>query len=387
MKIPYFRFKPAGNELKYFKEVLESGWLTSSSKAIKLEESFKEKLGVAYALSVNSCTSALHLALEALEVNKDSNILLPTWTFAATAEVVEYLNANPIFCDVDIESCNITPKILQDVLDKGIKIDVLLLVHFGGRSAILHNEQKEGLIDLCIKNNIKIVHDAAHAFPASFKGRMVGSFSDITCFSFYANKTITSGEGGMVVTDDEEFFKRMKLMRLHGIDRDAWDRFTSVSNKNEYDIVDAGFKYNMPDINAAIALAQFEKADELKEKRISIAQRYLSEFRSIESLTMPSCNGDISEHSWHLFNPVLKRNKFISREDILNKLQEKGIGTSLHYKPLHRMTFYREKYNLSKNDFPNSEEIWAGCFSLPIFPDLQEEEQSYIIDAVKEILS
>ncbi len=386
MKIPYFRFTATGKELDYVKEVLESGWLTSSSKAAYLEESFSSYCEADYALAVNSCTSALHLALESLGIKKGSKVLVPSWTFTASAEVIEYLGAEPIFCDVNYGSCSIDAEILAEQIEKHPDLSALVLVHFGGQVAPITSKQGNGILNICRKHGVKIVNDAAHAFPASFENKKIGSFGDITCFSFYANKTITCGEGGMIVTKDSGLYKRMKLMRLHGIDRDVWERFTSKTNQSDYDIVEAGFKYNLSDINAAVALAQFEIAEDLRSKRQKIAETYMEELQSLDSLDLPEINVSHEEHSWHLFNPVLNTLSKISRDELLIKLAENGIGTSIHYKPLHRMTFYKEKYDLKKEDFPESESLWKGCFSLPIFPDLQESELEYIIDTLKEIL-
>jgi len=386
MKIPYFRFSTAGKELEYLNEVLESGWLTSSSKSAALEDAFITYCGANYALSVNSCTSGLHLALESLGVKKGSKVLVPSWTFTASAEVIEYLGAEPVFCDVNYGTCSLDPEILNHAIEKDSELNALVLVHFGGQPTTICTQEENGILDICKKNNIKVVHDAAHSFPASFNNQKIGSFGDITCFSFYANKTITSGEGGMVVTSDEGLYKRMKLMRLHGIDRDVWERFTSKSNQSDYDIVEAGFKYNLSDINAAVALAQFEQAEELRTKRQKIAETYMKELDSIDCLDLPVINVDPEEHSWHLFNPVLNSKSSIERDELLSLLSEKGIGTSIHYKPLHRMSFYKNKYSLKTEEFPNSEKLWKGCFSLPIFPDLKENELEHIINSLKEIL-
>lgn len=386
MKIPYFRFKPAGNELKYLKEVLDSGWLTSSEKAIKLEQNFKDYCDTKHSLAVNSCTSGLHLALEALGVKEYTKVLVPTWTFTASAEVIEYLGATPIFCDVDYATCTLSPDILEEALKQNPDISVLILVHFGGQSAELRNNKNKGILDICDAKGIKVIHDAAHAFPSSFNNKKIGSFKDITCFSFYANKTITSGEGGMILTDDSDLYNRMKLMRLHGINRDAWDRFTSSSNQNDYDIVDAGFKYNLSDLNAAVVLAQLEAAEELRLKRESIASRYFEELGELNTLDLPRIDVPLKNHSWHLFNPILNDQSTVSRDELIIELNKRGVGTSIHYKPLHRMSFYKKKYKLEEAYFPQSERIWKGCFSLPIFPDLQEEEQSFIISTLKELL-
>jgi len=231
-----------------------------------------------------------------------------------------------------------------------------------------------------------VVEDAAHAFPTRHQGRMVGTFGDATCFSFYANKPITTGEGGMLVSNDEALAKRARVMRLHGIDRDIWNRFTSDAASWEYDVVAPGFKYNMPDINAAIGLAQLERASEFHAGRERCARVYMRELAGIRCIDLPLVHGDPADHAWHIFPIVLKPEAPVSRNRCIELLAEKGIGTSVHYKPLHRMTYYRETYGLHPGDFPNAEAVWRGCLSLPIYAALTDSDLAYIGDALRTIL-
>jgi dTDP-4-amino-4,6-dideoxygalactose transaminase len=243
-----------------------------------------------------------------------------------------------------------------------------------------------GLLALCRAHGIRVVEDAAHAFPARLDGRMIGEFGDATCFSFYANKTITTGEGGMLTTDDEQIFRRVKIMRLHGIDRDIWNRFTSDKPSWEYDVVAPGYKYNMPDVNAAIGLAQLPRADEFRRERQRCAEFYFRELKDIECIDLPEVRVPFEDHAWHLFPIVLKEDAPVQRDHLIELLANRGIGTSVHYKPLHRMTYYRERYGLRPEDFPNAERIWRGCLSLPIYPSLRDEELHYITDTIQELL-
>jgi dTDP-4-amino-4,6-dideoxygalactose transaminase len=242
-------------------------------------------------------------------------------------------------------------------------------------------------MELCKNHQIKILEDAAHAFPSRRNGKMVGSFGEVTCFSFYANKTITTGEGGMLVTDDEQLFKRVKTMRLHGINRDIWDRFTAKVPSWEYDVVEAGYKYNMPDINAAIGLGQLEQAEQFRQERQKAAVFYYKQLSLLEMIDMPVSKVPLEDHAWHLFPLVLNEKAKISRNSFIEKMSEAGIGTSVHYKPLHRMTYYRERYKLSPDDFPNAEKTWQGNVSLPLFPFMKKEELEYICRIVHEILA
>ncbi len=386
MNIPFSKIPKAGNESTYLQEVLDSGWLTTSSKTLLFEKLFAEFVGAKYACAVNSCTAALHLAVEAIGIREGDKVVIPSMTFTASAEVVRYMGGHPVFSDVEYGSCLISPAILKKVIYKNPGIKAVIPVHYGGQPAIMTAPGDGGIMEICHENNISIIEDAAHAFPAKLGDRFIGTFGDITCFSFYANKTITTGEGGMFVTNDEELFKRAKIMRLHGIDRDIWSRFTNGSSSWEYDVVAPGFKYNMPDINAAIGLAQLEKADFFRQQRQRCAEYYYQELENVPVIDLPACSGPLEDHSWHLFPIIIRPESPVRRNKFVELMTKKGIGTSVHYKPLHRMTYYREAYHLRAKDFPNSEKIWNGTVSLPIYPDLTISELNYICQTIKEIL-
>ncbi|MFH0755873.1 MAG: DegT/DnrJ/EryC1/StrS family aminotransferase [Bacteroidota bacterium] len=386
MKIPFSKVPLAGNEMKYLKEVLESGWLTSSSKVFSLEKQFAGYIGVKYACAVNSCTSALHLAVEALGIEKGDKVMVPSLTFTATAEVIRYMGADPVFTDVEYGTGLITPEIIEASLEKHRNIKAVIPVHFGGQAAQLLSGEKPGILEVCERNGIGVIEDAAHAFPTKIGDRYIGSFGDVSCFSFYANKTITTGEGGMLVTNKEHIFERAKTMRLHGIDRDIWQRYTSERPAWEYDVVAPGFKYNMPDVNAAIGVAQLEKAEYFRGQRQRCAALYYDLLGDLDNIDLPVYRGTMEDHSWHLFPVVILPQSPVSRNSFIQKMADSGIGTSVHYKPLHRMSYYRDTYNLSPGEFPNTEKIWKGVVSLPIYPDLNNEELEYICLAIKRIL-
>lgn len=387
MNIPFSKVPLAGNESVYLNEVLASGWLTTSSKALLFEKLFAEYVGAKYACAVNSCTAALHLAVESVGIKKGDKVLVPSLTFTASAEVIRYMEAHPVFTDVEYGTGLITPKILKDALINNPGIKAIILVHYGGQSPEMTTPEGEGIIDICRKNNIKVIEDAAHAFPTKYNDRFIGTFGDITCFSFYANKTITTGEGGMLVTNDETIMKRAKIMRLHGINRDIWARFTDRKASWEYDVVAPGFKYNMPDVNAAIGLAQLEKAESFRLKRQHCAKFYLNALKNIKSIDLPVCKGFMEDHSWHLFPIVIRPESPVSRNEFIEIMSKKGIGTSVHYKPLHQMSYYKEYYHLDCEKFPNTEKIWNGTVSLPIFPDLSDIELNYVCFSIHQILS
>jgi len=387
MNIPFSKVALTGNEAIYINEVLASGWLTTSSKALNFEKQFSQYLGVKYACAVNSCTSALHLAVEAIGIASGDKLLVPSLTFTASAEIIRYMGADPVFMDVEYGTGLISPYILKETIKKQPDIKALILVHFGGQAPVMTTSDKEGIIDVCQKNGIAVIEDAAHAFPAKFRDKYTGTFGKAGCFSFYANKTITTGEGGMLVTNDEAIYERVKVMRLHGIDRDIWSRFTDKSLSWEYDVVAPGFKYNMPDINAAVGLAQLEKASFFRDERQRCATYYLHELNDISALDLPICLGSPEDHSWHLFPVIIKPEAPVSRNGFMELMAKKGIGTSVHYKPLHRMKYYKEAYNLNNSDFPNTERIWHGTVSLPIYPGLIQSELEFICQTIREILT
>ena len=386
MNIPFSKFTFAGNELVYIKEVIDSGWLTTSSKAHKFEKLFAEYVGAKYACAVNSCTSALHLAVEAIGIKKGDKVLVPSLTFTASAEILRYMEADPVFIDVEYGTGLISPLILNEALKINKNIKALIQVHYGGQSSIMSTPEGEGIIDICLKNNIYLIEDAAHAFPTRFGSRYIGSFGDVTCFSFYANKTITTGEGGMLVTNNETIYNRAKIMRLHGINRDIWERFTSNKSTWEYDVVAPGFKYNIPDLNASIGLAQLEKAEYFRYRRQCCAEFYLKELKDITLIDLPVILGPFEHHSWHLFPIIIRPESTVSRNDFIKLMANDGIGTSVHYKPLHRMSYYKEVYNLKPEDFPNTERIWNGTVSLPIYPELTKDELKFICQTIRRVL-
>lgn len=387
MKIPYSKVYCNGNEKQYITEVLDSGWLTTAGKTMTFEQKMANYVGARYACAVNSCTSALHIGLEALGVKAGDKVFVPDMTFTASAEVVRYLNADPVFLDVAYGTSLITPEILLDGIRRHPDVRFLLVVHYGGQAAQMASNGQPGILEICKAHNIRIIEDAAHAFPTKLMGQLVGTFGDITCFSFYANKTITTGEGGMLMTNDPELYNRCKLMRLHGINRDVWDRFTSDKPSWEYDVVAPGFKYNMPDVNAAIGLAQLERAQEFHEERVRVARFYLEHLKVVGAIDLPIYHGNIEDHAWHIFQIVLNEKSPLSRNELIDKLAEAGIGTSVHYKPLHRMTYYRDYYSLRPDDFPTSEKIWRGNLSLPIYPFLTMEQLEYVVETISSLLA
>jgi len=401
MEVPFAAPECGDEEIEEMAAVIKSGWLTTASRCAQFEKDFAEYVGARHALAVNSATAALHLGLEALGVESGDKVPVPTFTFSATAEVVRYLGADPVLVDCDRETFCITKELISEALanNKSLitnnSLKAIIPVHFGG-----HPCDMDGIMGIAQSSKLKVLEDAAHALPTRYqskvkreksiesKKRMVGTIGDVTCFSFYANKTITTGEGGMLCTDDDKIAERVKVMRLHGINRDVWDRFSTGSSW-EYDIVAPGFKYNMPDIAAALGIHQLKKANLFREKRQQIAEIYYEQLKDIPGLILPKLKCEMEDHSWYLYNVLIEPNETVNgidRNGFINEMTKRGIGTSVHYKPLHRMTYYKNKYGLKPEMFPNAEWVFQRCVSLPMFSAMTDEQLEYVIASIKKIL-
>ncbi|MCA1932761.1 MAG: DegT/DnrJ/EryC1/StrS family aminotransferase, partial [Calditerrivibrio sp.] len=310
----------------------------------------------------------LHLALKAIGIKDGDEVIIPTNTFIATAEVVTYFNAKPVLCDIDEKTLNMDVNKIENLITKRTK--AIIPVHFAGQPCDM-----DEILSIARKHNLFVVEDAAHAFPAYYKNRPVGTIGDLTCFSFYATKTLAMGEGGAVTTDNEDFIKSIKINRLHGINRDAWDRYT-LKGSWYYEVVDNGLKYNSTDINAALGIAQLRKANYMLEERTKIATRYISLLQNHGNIVLPFVKDD-RVSAWHLF--VIRVN---NRDELIEKLKENGIGTSVHFIPVHKHPYYREKYSFKEVDYPVSNKVFEGSLSLPIYPGMGEEEINYVVEHV-----
>ena len=377
--IPFHRPSIGREEFEAVSKVLESRWLTTGPVTQQFEREFASDVGAKHALAVNSCTAALHLALDAAGISNDDEVLVPTYTFTATAEVVTYLGARPVLCDSLPGEFNIDPTDAERRITARTK--AIIAVHIAGQPCDL-----DSLRALADRHHLCLIEDAAHALPATFAGRRVGSISEFTAFSFYATKTITTGEGGMLTTNNEDWARRIKTMRLHGISGDAWKRY-SAEGSWFYEVVDAGYKDNMPDLLAAVGLAQLKKADDFHDRRCQIARRYLEAFSAVPELELPPLTEQVGDHSWHLFILRLAPDGLsIRRNDFIAELKHLGIGTSVHFIPLHLHPFYAQRYGYRQGDMPNAENAYLRCLSLPIFPDMRDEEVEQVISAVQMIV-
>ncbi len=360
---------------------LRSGWVTTGPKAKRFEGDFAEYLGGSLeAIAVNSATAGLHLALEAVGIGPGDEVITTTHTFTATAEVIRYLGADPVFVDIDAKSLCIDPALIEAAVSSRTK--AIIAVHLGGRAADM-----TAILAIARKYRLRVIEDAAHALPATHGGKRIGTLdSDATVFSFYANKTITTGEGGMLVTRDLAIAARARTMRLHGMNRDAFDRFTSRQPSWYYEVVAPGFKYNLTDIAAALGIHQLRRADEFQRLRAHIASEFDRGLSGLPLILPPrALPGDM--HAWHLYVLQLTDSAQINRDRFIERMFEQGIGMSVHYIPLHLHPYWRETYGLRSERFPVSQRVYERTASLPIYTKMEHRDVQRVINAVATALA
>lgn len=375
--LPFFLPEIGEEEISEVVDSLRSGWITTGKKSKEFESNFSDFIGEGVeCIAVNSATAGLHLGLEALKVGINDEVITTVHTFTATAEIIRYLGAKPIFVDI----CEDTLCIDADLVKKHVspRTRAIIPVHFGGRASDMdeiHNIGKE--------YGISIMEDAAHALPTTYKNKMIGTLnSDVTVFSFYANKTITTGEGGMIVTRNSDIAERVRLMRLHGINRDSYKRYDGGGMSWYYEVIAPVFKYNMTDIAASIGIHQLKKAYIFQKKREQIANIYNEAFKELPIILPP--NALLNDtHSWHLYTIRLSDDVKISRNDFIDKMFKQGIGCGVHYIPLHLQPYWRDTYNLVPEMFPISQHVYEHTVSLPIYSSMSIEDIERVINAVK----
>jgi dTDP-4-amino-4,6-dideoxygalactose transaminase len=376
--IPFHKPTIGDDEVQSVVETLRSGWLTTGSKVKSFEEEFARYVGAGHAIAVNSGTAALHLALDAIGVKEGDEVIVPTMTFTATAEVVLYFKAKPVLVDCECDTLNLDPAKIDTAITSRTK--AIIPVHMGGQPCAM-----DEILRIARKHDLKIIEDAAHALPAGYRGRSVGTIGDITCFSFYATKTITTGEGGMATTDNPNWAERMRIMSLHGISHDAWKRYTKEGSWY-YEVICPGFKYNLTDLAAAIGREQLKKCGEFWQARRRIAMVYAKAFADLEGVNIPVWRDDV-QHAWHLFVLQVDSTRLnINRNQFIEALREKGIGTSVHFIPLHLHPYYRGKFGYTPADFPNASAVFQRIISLPIYPGMTDGEIERVMDAVRGIV-
>lgn len=366
-------------ELQAVHETIASGWLTTGPRTHQFEQAFAEAVGARHAIAVNSCTAAMHLALEAIGLQAEDEVITSPYTFAATAEVVRYFDARPVLIDVRPDDLNLDPQQLEQAMSDRTR--AVIPVHIAGLPA-----EMDEIVEIARRHDLRVIEDAAHAFPTTYKGRMIGALSDFTCFSFYATKTLTTGEGGMITTDDDQWAERCRIMALHGISKDAWKRYTAEGTWY-YEIIAPGYKYNMTDVAAAMGLVQLGKAERMRERRCEIAQRYHAAFGRLPALQTPADRLD-STHAWHLYMLRVHLDQLtIDRAQFVEALNRHNIGASVHFIPLHLHPYYRDTYGYEPEDFPVAYREYQREISLPIYSRMSDDDVEDVIQAVSEIVT
>mgnify|MGYP001328587997 FL=1 len=379
--LPFARPDISEAEIAAVTQALLSGWVSTGPKTREFEQAFTDYLGGngLQSIAVNSATAGLHLALEALGIGPGDEVIAPTLTFTATVEVVRYLGADPVLVDVDPVTLNIDPDAIRAAITPRTK--AIMPVHYAGLAC-----RMDEILAIAHEHGLKVVEDAAHALPTTWKGQLVGQLqSDVTVFSFYANKTITTGEGGMAVTRHPALAERMRVMRLHGMSRDAFDRFSAKTPAWYYEIVAPGFKYNMTDIAAAMGVEQLARLPQFVQRRQHLAARYQAQLADLP-LVLPADAPAGDAHAWHLYVVRLAPGARAGRDEIIQALSDRGIGTSVHYVPLHRQPYWRDRYQLTPARFAHAEAAYQCMLSLPLFTAMHDTDQDRVIGALHELL-
>lgn len=374
--IPFSRPWIDETEIAAVSQVLASKWISTGARVREFERAFAEYLGVKQAIAVSSCTAALHLSLVVTGVGSDDEVITTPYTFTATAEAIRYVGAKPVFVDIDAHTLNIDIANIEQAITPRTK--AIMPVHIAGLPCDM-----DTLRDICRNHNLVLIDDAAHAIPTEYKGQPIGTIGDLSAFSFYANKNITTGEGGMITTNNDALAEPLRKMRHHGIDKDAWAR-QSQRSIWRYEIATEGYKYNMTDIQAAMGLCQLMKLNKQHECRRNLVQIYQTKLVNFPQISTPVAPEEPREHAWHLYIIQLHNG---NRDEFAEALRDANIECSVHYIPLHLFQFYQEQYGYREGDFPRAEEAYERVVSLPLHPGLTESDVHLVIDAIGKILA
>ena len=366
-------------EIDEMADTLRSGWLSMGPKTIRFEEEFNKYIGAKRSVAVSSWTAAGHLTLEAFGIKRGDEVIVPTMTFPATAEIVCYFGAKPVIVDVDEDTLNISLTEIQKAITP--KTKAIIPVHYGGQPCDLDEIQ-----EIANEHKLKVLEDAAHSLPATYKGKKIGTISDVTCFSFYATKTLSTGEGGMICTNNEEIAERCAIMRMHGINRNAWKRY-SESGSWYYEVVAPGYKYNFTDLQASLGIPQLKKVDAMWEWRKKIASRYFDGLKNLDLIKLPVVKSD-RESSWHLF-PVRLNLEMLTknRAQIIDELKNNNVGVGVHFMPVHQHLYYNETFHLDDKNFPVASAAFPRLMSLPIYPGMTDQSVEKVINTVTDLLN
>jgi len=375
MHIPFHKPNLPNNLDKIFSNSIRNGWLTTGSVVNDFENRLMQFLSAKYVIAVNSCTAALHLALAARDFGKEDKFIVPTLTFASTVECGEYLGMEPILLDSEKDGFLIDLNQIEDIVKRDSSVKVVIPVHYAGEAVNINY-----LMELAEKYGIFILEDAAHALETNYQEEKIGNTHHAAAFSFYANKNLTTaGEGGALATNNSDLADKVRKLSLHGITKDGWNRF-KTKGKWEYDIVELGYKYNLTDFSASFGLWQFEQIDQWQNRRLQIFNKYIEGLSAIKGIVLPQYT---KGHSLHLFVIELVKNRWsISRDKFIEEMNRKGIGLAVHYKPIHQLTYYENKYDFNYNKFPRANELFESIISLPIYPSLKKSSVNYIIKCI-----
>lgn len=384
LEIPFARPSIGEEEIEAVAAVLRSGWLTTGAEAAAFEEEFARFVGSPRALAVNSATAGLHLALEALGVGPGDTVIVPSLTFTATAEVVRYLGAEIAFADICEDSLLLDPLDVEERVVElrraGARVAAIIPVHLAGAVCAMDRFR-----EIARRHGVVLVEDAAHAFPSRGDSGYAGTRGDAGVYSFYANKTITTGEGGMVCTADARVAARVRTMRTHGIDRDSWNRYRTVGAQWYYQVIAPGYKYNMPDTAAAIGRVQLRRAESLLAQRRQCARYYSTILKELELNGLVQLPQDSTDHAWHLY--ILRLHRETERDEVINALSRAGIGTSVHYIPLHRMPYWADRYGITDTHLPRTAAAADRLLSIPLYPGLRQDQQDRVAEALAHALN
>ena len=361
-------------------DCLRSGWITTGPRVKRFEAALQEYLRAPHVLALSSATAGLHLALAALEMQPGDEVITTPMTFAATLNTIVLAGGRPVLIDVELDTYNLDVDRLARAITKRTR--AIVPVHFAGLPVDL-----DPLYALADKHGLRVIEDAAHAIGTEYKGKRIGSFGDTQVFSFHPNKNMTTGEGGCIATRDQKLAEAIALLRFHGMDREAWNRFGKTGSQH-YEIVAPGYKYNMMDIQAALGLHQLPQRDGFIARRTVLAQRYLKLFAGWPQWTLPRAPAFAHRHAWHLFAPLINPEAAgMDRDAFMQGMKERNIGTGLHYRAPHLYPYYVEHYGFKRGDFPNAESISDRIVSLPLFPTMSEADQDRVIAAMRDLFA
>ena len=376
--LPFCQADIGEEEIAEVVDTLRSGWLTTGPKTREFEERFSQYVDSKFAVAVNSCTAGLHLALNAAGITEGDEVITTPLTFCSTVNVILFQRATPVLADIRLDDYDIDPAEVERRITPRTK--AILPVHYGGQPC-----RMDELMDIARRHNLLVIEDAAHAVGAKYRGQPVGSIGDATAFSFYVIKNLTTGEGGMVTTNNPELAEKVRILRLHGMSHDAWKRYDARGSWY-YEVQMLGFKYNMSDIQAALGLHQLARLESFTERRAQIVAEYGRRFAALPELTLPQARPEV-RHAWHLYPIRVDEERLtIGRDQFIEEMKERGIGTSVHFIPIHYHPYYQQTLGLKPGDFPNTDKLFAGLLSLPLFPRMTDADVERVANAVEEIV-